>query len=118
MEYPIKFEKCPVCGCTETIINNEVKEAIEAGKLREGKKIPAMITVANIFDPNDPKSIMLISQEVDLIRSFYDICANPECGIMRCLFVEKGRGVVERETSNGRGFGPPGRGLPPGAGVG
>lgn len=33
--FPLKVDKCPVCGCTETIEALAIREEIEAGRLPE-----------------------------------------------------------------------------------
>ena len=90
--YPIKFDKCPVCGSTRCIVEEEVNKEIEAGNLKEGSKIPALISQSKMFDPNSNITIFS-TRHVTVLIGFYDVCT--DCGTLYCKEMQKQVAVVK-----------------------
>ncbi len=91
MDYPIKFEICPLCGSESRILETETQLLISSGDLAVGTKIPAMISNTALFNP--PSTHILARKEVPVLTGFYDVCA--DCGMVYCVEMHKGAALVE-----------------------
>lgn len=84
LEFPRIYDKCPVCGCTETIING-LREELKADKkyvepknVKVGLPMAAMLPAASV-----------LSLTVPCVRIILDICANPDCGNIYPIWIDK-----------------------------
>lgn len=76
--FPKEFDKCPACGCTETLESRAVQEAISEGKLHQDA-VPAWSTsVILLVGPLGPIGIYAPS----LIKKLAN-CDN--CGVSYCV---------------------------------
>ena len=107
MDFPLKFDCCPVCGSQSRVIEMEAKGEIEKGNLSEEVKIPVLITQTKIFDPSD-KKLLLAKRQIPVIMGFFDVCAN--CGTLYAVELQKGIGVIEPHITKGT---LPGQNTPP-----
>ena len=105
MEYPKEFTKCPNCGNINRIIQTETNEAIIKGDLKEGSKIPVMITRTLICDPSALPKIHGFKKEVPVIMGYFDVCS--ECGTLCCIRVEKGTATIEAQSLRRPPLAPP-----------
>ena len=94
MNYPIKFEKCPVCGSDKRIVNEETKIEIEKGNLPDGAKIPALISQSKLVDMST--QMLLVRKSFPVLMGFIDICA--DCGTLYCVEVQKATGVIDPQV--------------------
>ena len=92
MNYPKKFDKCPCCGSTKTIIAEETEEQIVLGKLPEGSRIPALVTQSQIINMQD-KKLIIARRSFPMILGFCDICS--DCGTLYCVEVQRATGIIE-----------------------
>ena len=95
MEFPLEFTKCPNCGSPDRVIQMETEEAIIKGDLKEGTRIPVLVTRALIYDPNAFPRIHGYSKEVPVIFGAYDVCA--VCGTLYCTRMDKGVAKIEAQ---------------------
>ena len=102
MDYPIRFDQCPVCGSKERIVESEVNQEIEAGRLPKGTRMPATISQAGLFNPNDQQQL-LARREVPILMGFYDVCV--KCGTLYCVEMQRGIGMMEPQFRKGKPFG-------------
>jgi transcription elongation factor Elf1 len=72
MDYPKYFSKCPICGSTERIVEQEVNEAKSEGKIAQERIPCSQLKVIPIIDP---ASMPLVFSTLQI---YYDYCAN--CG--------------------------------------
>jgi len=96
--FPIEFNKCPICGCPDTVCRLAYKQEIvdkgrgpEAFASSEKRPVPLM----------DPRSAALA---IPMLIEHLDTCAR--CGLRYCTKAEIAIGKV--------GMMPPGMGQPPG----
>ena len=107
MDYPIKFESCPVCGSKSRIIEMETNEEIEKGNLSSETRIPVLFTQSKLFNPDD-KTFLLARRQITVIMCFFDVCS--DCGTLYAVEVQKGIGMIEPQII--RGPMPPGQDMP------
>jgi hypothetical protein len=84
-EYVKEFDKCPNCGCRETITRKAWDSEIDAGRLAEkarGYPVGAENTMFALQDPLKPPAF-----QVGALLISYDICS--DCGTKYCVRVEK-----------------------------
>ena len=78
--YPKTWDKCPVCGCTDTIANSVLQEEKDKGKI--GKEAKAYISQTQSLIADMTKAFLT----APVITAYYDICV--DCGIVYCVHVE------------------------------
>ena len=91
MDYPVRFDKCPVCGSTDRFGELETQEEIGKGNLPGDAKIAIMVSRTMLFNPNDNR-VLLFQREVPALVGIYDVCC--ECGCLYCVEMQKGIGVI------------------------
>ena len=109
MVFPLVWEKCPLCGCKETVANKLKEEEVAKGNILD-KSIHAAIA-QSVTPIMDMREIFAV-RTVPVLVTFYDICLNPECGVYYPVRVEK---MMQKIDSS---QGPPPGPLPPGMGMG
>ena len=107
LEFPIVFTSCPNCGGKRRIAEIVTNEEIEKGNLEPGQITPFIASKTLIFNPRSLK-ILIPTKEVMALLGLLDICA--DCGIVYCIHVQKGKGVI--------GTAPPAGEVPPSFGKG
>jgi len=93
MDYPKKFDKCPVCGSTSRVVGDEVMSEIEKGNISSDVMLSALVTRTPLYDP---KNVILGKKQVPGIVALYDICS--DCGTLYCTEVQKHRLIVEVQS--------------------
>lgn len=94
--WPMKWDKCPVCGSIDRLIESEVKDAKAAGLLGPDARIPAMAARSALFDPNPATPrVLAIGKRFPVIVSFFDVCA--ACGTLYCVEAHKQEGEAAME---------------------
>ena len=99
--FPIVFEKCPHCGCEETITQLAWAEEAEKGRVNKDTIVAAEHLNIPLIDPKKPP---ILSAGILLLH--VDWCANPECGMRRLTKAE----VVTGQIGMGPGPGQQPRG--------
>jgi hypothetical protein len=108
--FPIVFEKCPHCGCTETLTKLAWDEEAEKGRVNKDTPVAAEHLKVPLIDPT--KTIGITG---GILLLHVDWCANPECGRRRLVKAEVVTGKVgigpppgqQGWPSGGQGFGMP-----------
>ena len=100
--FPIVFDKCPSCGCEETLTKLAWDEEVD----EDSKQIPVghRNVVVQLVDPRRGPKLMM-----PMLVMNFDICANPECGLERCVAAMKVRAPVSGRMPGGQMPG----GMPP-----
>lgn len=100
LQFPIEFDKCPVCGSTRRLVALVTDEEIEKGNIKKETKgkIPFLSGRAAIFDPTALKLISIPSH-CPVLVGYFDICL--ECGTLYCTKIEKHIGHVQVERKPG-----------------
>jgi len=88
--FPVTFEKCPHCGHTETLTKLAWQEEI-TGESRD-MQVASRQAIVQLIDPR--KGIGLTATAL-VLR--FDICANPKCGLERCVGALKVKGPVKAQ---------------------
>ena len=101
MEYPKLFDKCPSCGCEETIAQMEANKEVEAGRMRPGTKLPMIIIQTPLFDAQKLAKIVA-THPIELLVSFVDACTM--CGTLYCRDVQKQQGIVTNDPNVQKGL--------------
>jgi len=83
VKYEIDFPRCPHCGSTETVMR-------EAWKAVKGGIAPGLhLSVKASMTPLTENIAMVLSLPfAPVLMVYYDICANPGCGIERPVRAE------------------------------
>jgi len=87
--YPLEFNKCPACGCEDTVSKKVAEEEIEKGRMKEGYTPALTQDTTPIFDPRE---VIIFQRRVPVLITFYDVCV--ACGCYYCVRIEKGEGMV------------------------
>lgn len=101
--FPIIFEKCPYCGCTDTLTKLAWEEEAEKGRVNKDTPVAAEHIQVPLIDP---KKTIGITAGILLLH--VDWCANPECGRRRLISAEVVTGQVGMGPAPGRNTGPSG----------
>lgn len=72
MEYPKYFKECPLCHCTERVMEQEVNQAKKDGLISEERMAASQIRFHPVMDP------LKIPFAFDVLHVFFDYCA--KCG--------------------------------------
>ncbi len=83
MEYPKVIEACPLCHCTERIVEQEVNIEKKEGRIGEARISTSSQKLLPIVDP------LTSSIAFPVLQMFYDICAN--CGFEYPYIIKKER---------------------------
>jgi hypothetical protein len=86
-KFHMTFDKCPNCGCEETITQLAWAEEAEKGRVKPETPVAAFNLALPLADPNKPPVIM-----VGMMMLKADFCA--ECGTMYCREVKLTEGQV------------------------
>ena len=86
MEYPIEFDKCPNCGRTKRIVQEEVQPKIEDGRFSAGTVVPALVLQVPLVDSQTVSKI-LGPRPVEILFGACDICA--DCGTLYLFHMSK-----------------------------
>lgn len=81
--FPMKFDKCPVCGSTERIAEMEGNSLKAAGRMKKDAKVVMYTIQTPIVDATR----ILHSAIAPILISFYDECS--KCGNFYCTEVNK-----------------------------
>ena len=87
-----RYEACPVCGSTETVLNKVLKEMKEKGWAREDMKAALEVKKGTLLDPQKAPFIP-IGAKVPGYNIEIDVCDG--CGILRAVLVEKQYGEFQ-----------------------
>jgi len=93
--FPVKFNKCPVCGSEKRIVEEEVKNEIEAGRLPKNSRVPAVISQSMLFDATLTTTI-LAKKQVPLLMGLYDICS--DCGTLYLVEMQKQVALIDPQA--------------------
>ena len=96
LDFPLVFEKCPMCGCPDTVANLVADEEKTKGKLDKALKVckEAVQTVVA-----DPRKMMGLIMKVPVIIWYRDVCAG--CGIERYIRIERQDVVPQQKLPPG-----------------
>lgn len=106
--FPIVFDKCPLCGCTETLTRLAWDEEAEKGRVNKDTPVAAEHIATPLIDPMRPPKL-----SASFLLQHFDTCAG--CGMSYCKKAEIGTGPVTMKQM------PPGMqgpSMPPGFGRG
>jgi transcription elongation factor Elf1 len=81
--FPMKFDKCPVCGSTERVAEMVGNELKAAGRMKKEAKIVMFATQTPIVDATG----ILHSVIAPLLISYGDVCY--DCGAYYCTDINK-----------------------------
>ena len=84
LEFPLVFEKCPVCGCPDTVGNMVAEEEKTKGKLDKALKGCKEAQQTVVVDPRKMTGLIM---KVPVIIWYKDVCAG--CGIERYTRIER-----------------------------
>jgi hypothetical protein len=88
--FPMTFDKCPYCGCTETIARLAWQEEAEKGSVDKDTFIASQIIKVPLIDL---KKFTGVTARILLI--YIDWCADPQCGRGYCVKAEIVSGPVQ-----------------------
>ena len=91
--YPIVFDKCPNCGCIETVTQAAWAEEAEKGRVKKDTPVAAQHLQTPLLDPQ--RSPLLIGGLTGMLVLTVDYCV--ECGVGYCT----GASVVEGKLQQG-----------------
>lgn len=83
VKWEIDFPTCPHCGCKDTVMRQSWKAV--KGELAPGLHLALRGTMVALVEN---AGMALALPFVPALIASYDICANPECGMERCVRVE------------------------------
>ena len=86
LEFPIKVDKCPVCGSTRRVTETVRDE--EAAKGRVPKDSP-MIAFRAVTPITEVKTILQGLSIVPVLTFEFDVCANPKCSAFYCVKIQR-----------------------------
>lgn len=89
--FPIKFDKCPVCGSTERVAEIAGDELKAAGRMSKDSRIVMFATNTPIVDATRLLSHVM----APTLISLYDVCANPKCGNFYCIEIYQTMTMVD-----------------------
>ena len=75
--FPMKFDKCPMCGSTKRVAEMLRDEEAAKGKVPKDSHMIAFRAVTPITELN---TIILGLSIVPVLTFEFDVCANPKCG--------------------------------------
>ncbi len=105
-EFPLRFNKCPVCGCEETVCGSVEATERANGRFQSDFHPTLAVETVAIFDPTLAQQL-LVPRRVPALVAYLDACAR--CGCVYCRKVELGQGEVtpapKRPMPGGLGFG-------------
>ena len=87
--FPMKFEKCPYCGETETITEAAWAEEAEKGRVKAGVEVGALHPQVPLLDPKNPPK--LVGAKTGILILKIDFCAGCGAGSCRSAFVAEGQ---------------------------
>ena len=93
-DFPVQFDKCPVCGSERRLVEEETAKEIEAGRLSPGSRIPSLMGQSVMYNPMNISRV-LAKRLVPCLIGIYDACA--DCGTLYCIRMEKGEATIEAE---------------------
>jgi hypothetical protein len=79
-EFPLRIEKCGVCGSKKTVNQLVTQQLEKQGKLT-GEPSKGLLAVQMLLNPGKAKSLT-----ATMMNIYRDICAN--CGIERVVLIE------------------------------
>jgi len=103
------FEKCPSCGCTETLTRLAWDEEAEKGRVNKDTTVAAEHLQCPLIDPKKPIGI-----SAGILLLHVDWCA--ACGMRYCTRADIATGQVGMGPPPGQRDGPPGGFIPKGHG--
>ena len=83
-QFPMTFDKCPVCGGTDTITKAFKRVLVEKGLFREEIPVAMAQSVTPFADP----SAILFGVRAPALITKYDVCGS--CGCYYCVRVDLG----------------------------
>lgn len=107
LKFPMKFDKCPVCGSTKRIAETLRDEEAAKGKV---PKDCLMVVLQAVTPITEMKTIMLGLSIVPLLTCQIDICA--DCGTLYSIAVHK-QDIPTGELQKMMGIAPQPRPIPP-----
>jgi hypothetical protein len=92
-EFPLKFKKCPLCGCKETVTREAWRQVNGAEREDVAYKHEAVPLI-------ESQSQVLTQLTVQVLVVHKDICAN--CGMEYCTIAEIGKAPVQAQPPPGQ----------------
>lgn len=90
--FPIFFEKCPNCGCTETLTRLAWDEEAEKGRVNKDTPVAAEHIATPLIDPKKPPVL-----SASILIQHFDTCAG--CGMRYCTKAEIGTGPITMQQA-------------------
>ena len=90
-DYPLKFPKCPNCGCEITVLGEIVEEEKAAGRLPKTAALAMLEAKAVVFDANT-RSILTVRTLAPAVIAYCDICTR--CGTVYAFAVARGMAQI------------------------
>jgi len=81
LDFPIVHDKCPVCGSTKRVTEMLRDEQAAKGKVPKDSPMIALRAMTPIAEL---PAIMLGLSMIPLLTFDFDVCANPDCGVVYC----------------------------------
>lgn len=94
IKFPMEFNKCPICGCPDTVCQIATEELKEKGKILRG----AFVSLEKVIVPLEQPHLVAT---VSLLVCHYDVCA--ECGTRYCTRVDRTTGMAQPIMGPGKG---------------
>ena len=100
-DFPVQFDKCPVCGSERRLVEEEVTKEIAEGKLSPGTMIPALMSQSVMYNPIEGSRI-LARRLVPCLVGIYDVCA--DCGTLYLHVMVKQAVGIEPQAQQKQNF--------------
>ena len=99
----LSFDRCPVCGETETIAKILSEESQKNGDLEEGQYVALMAIQAPFVNPNMKSKIFAPAKPVLIATVIFDVCS--KCGCVFARQVASSKTALQQPPNpSGKGF--------------
>lgn len=95
--FPMKFELCPICGDSETVVQVAWAEEVALGRVNPDTPVAASQLPVGLTDPS--KSTLLVGASSGILILKMDYCSG--CGAARCIEAVKVEGKVGMAAPGG-----------------
>lgn len=104
LTFPLKWDKCPVCGSTRRVVETVKDEAAAKGKVGQDLKTALIQVQLPVIDPRKVSSQLTAT----ILTAFIDICQ--DCGAAYCIEMNRSEQPINVKVV---GQLPPGHQSPP-----
>lgn len=98
-QFPMSFDKCPNCGCTETVTQIAWDEEVEKGRVAKDTLVAAQHLKIPLLDPVKPP--IIIGGVAGILFMNVDACR--DCGTLYCSAATVGEGNIQAGPPPGQG---------------